>query len=138
MIFLGVDWGERRIGLATANSECPIATILPTITLAKSDNAIKAIMRARTEVSADVIVLGLPLDLSGKRGAKAKVAEKLADDLRAENLNVILWDERLTTEESRHLLVDAGISRKQRGKYLDGMAAQRILSSYLSANENKT
>lgn len=133
MIYLGVDLGTRRIGLAVADDECPVATVLPVATVKNPAEALKAVQKAYQQTNADVVVLGLPLDMSGRRGVKARESEQLAEQLRAAGITVELWDERLTTEEVRRELVGFGVSRKERTGFIDSLAAQKILSSYLAA-----
>lgn len=133
MVYLGIDLGTRRVGLAVADDECPVATVLPILPVKSPEEALAAVVRAYRENQADVAVLGLPLDMTGHRGAKAKEAEQFAEKLRAAGLAVELWDERLTTEEVRKQLVGAGVSRKDRTGFIDSLAAQKILSSYLDS-----
>ena len=133
MVYLGIDLGARRIGFAVADAECPVATVLPLAAVRSPEEALRAVVRVFQETGADVAVLGLPLDLSGHRGLKAREAETFAEKLRAAGLTVELWDERLTTEEVRRVMAGAGVSRKDRKGVIDSLAAQRILSSYLAA-----
>lgn len=133
MVYLGVDLGARRVGFAVADDECPVATVLPLVEVRSPEEALMAVVRVFQEHGADVAVLGLPLDLNGHRGLKAREAEAFAEKLRAKGVTVELWDERLTTEEVRRALVDFGVSRKDRKGFIDSLAAQRILSSYLAA-----
>ncbi|HQM53781.1 MAG TPA: Holliday junction resolvase RuvX, partial [bacterium] len=80
------------------------------------------------------IVVGLPLNMDGSEGPAARSARGFADSLRAAlNLPVFLWDERLTTAEADRFLKSAGLSRRKRSLRVDGIAAQRILQSYLDS-----
>ena len=79
------------------------------------------------------IVVGHPVGLSGQLGEMAKVCESVAQKLSADlGLEVILWDERLTTAEADRTMKDAGLSRKKRKKKVDQVAAQLILSGWMS------
>lgn len=133
MVYLGIDLGARRVGFAVADDECPVATVLPMAEVRSPEEALRAVVRVFQEQNAAVAVLGLPLDLNGHRGLKAREAEAFAEKLRAAGLTVELWDERLTTEEVRRSLVASGVSRKDRKGFIDSLAAQRILGSYLGA-----
>ena len=131
MRFLGIDYGTRRIGLA-AGDELGIATPIPA--LVEADPAARrrslaAVVRTRR---IQEIVLGLPLNMDGSEGFKAKETQAFAEELRKEfGLPVHLVDERLSSH-----LVESGMNQKQlreiRGKgIIDSRAAAVILQDYL-------
>lgn len=131
MRFLGIDYGTRRIGLATGD-ELGIATSLPALVeadLAVRRRALAAVVKQRR---IDEIVLGYPLNMDGSAGYKAKEMEALAVELRAEfGLPVHLVDERLTSH-----IAERGMNQKQlreiRAKgIIDSRAAAVILQDYL-------
>jgi putative Holliday junction resolvase len=131
MRFLGIDYGTRRIGLA-AGDELGIATPIPALVEAEPAarrRALAAVVKARR---IEEIVLGLPLNMDGSTGFKAKEVGAFADELRVEfGLPVHLVDERLSSH-----LVESGMSQKQlreiRGKgIIDSRAAAVILQDYL-------
>ncbi len=131
MRFLGIDYGTRRIGLATGD-ELGIATPLPALIepeLASRRRALAALVRQRR---VDELVLGYPLNMDGSAGFKAKEMEALAVELRAElGLPVHLVDERLTSH-----MAETGMNQKQlreiRAKgIIDSRAAAVILQDYL-------
>lgn len=134
MRILGVDLGARRVGLAVSDDGGMIASPLRVATVRDVQGAVQAVCQAANEVEAGRIVLGFPRDMSGKVGLKAREAESFADALRAEGLDVVLWDERLTTAEAERSLREANLSRKQRKRHLDAVAAQRILQAYLACH----
>jgi putative Holliday junction resolvase len=131
MRFLGIDYGTRRIGLA-AGDELGIATPIPALVEAEPAarrRALAAVVKTRR---IQEIVLGLPLNMDGSSGFKAKETEAFAEELRAEfGLPVHLVDERLSSH-----LVESGMNQKQlreiRGKgIIDSRAAAVILQDYL-------
>ena len=131
MRFLGIDYGTRRIGLA-AGDELGIATPIPALVEAEPEarrRALAAVVKTRR---IQEIVLGLPLNMDGSAGFKAKEAEAFAEELRNEfGLPVHLVDERLSSH-----LVESGMNQKQlreiRGKgIIDSRAAAVILQDYL-------
>lgn len=131
MRFLGIDYGTRRIGLA-AGDELGIATPIPALVEAEPAarrRALAAVVKTRR---IQEIVLGLPLNMDGSSGFKAKETEAFAAELRAEfGLPVHLVDERLSSH-----LVESGMNQKQlreiRGKgIIDSRAAAVILQDYL-------
>ena len=126
MRFLGIDYGTRRIGLA-AGDELGIATPIPALVEAEPEarrRALAAVVKTRR---IQEIVLGLPLNMDGSAGFKAKEAEAFAEELRNEfGLPVHLVDERLSSH-----LVESGMNQKQlreiRGKgIIDSRAAAVI------------
>jgi putative Holliday junction resolvase len=133
MIYLGVDLGARRIGFAVADTDCPVATPLPTREIKNPAAAAPTIAEVYRAHGADLAVIGLPLSMNGRHNDKVRDAENTAQKLTELGLNVKLWDERLTTEEARRELVALGVSRKSRGAIIDALAAQKILSSFLAA-----
>jgi putative Holliday junction resolvase len=131
MRFLGIDYGTRRIGLATGD-ELGIATPVPALVeadLAARRRALAAFVKQRR---IQEIVLGYPLNMDGSAGFKAKEMEALAAELRAEfGLPVHLVDERLTSH-----IAEQGMNQKQlreiRAKgIIDSRAAAVILQDYL-------
>ncbi len=131
MRFLGIDYGTRRIGLATGD-ELGVATPIPALVDAELSARRQALASLVKQRRIDELVLGYPLNMDGTTGYKAKETEALAAELRAElGLPVHLVDERLTSH-----LVEQGMNQKQlreiRAKgIIDSRAAAVILQDYL-------
>jgi len=135
MRILGVDLGERRIGIAA--SDLLGVTAQPVGVLeAKSEAEDIARVRERAEERrAGKIVIGLPLNMDGSEGAAARKARRFAAALEREaGLEVELWDERLTTVEAERMLIAANQRRARRRQVRDRVAAALILQSYLDAH----
>lgn len=131
---LGVDVGTVRVGLAKSDAGRVVATPLDTI--AGGDGlATRLAERARSE-GCDVVVVGLPLAMSGRDTASTRLARDLADGVRALGLTVELWDERLSSAEAERALLGAGRRRSQRRSERDRVAATLILQSWLDARSN--
>ncbi len=136
MRILGVDIGEKRIGLAVANTSIAIAQSLEVLKREDLESDIKKFREVVEEYDVKEIVIGLPLNMNGQQGRKAKEAIDFSELLaRRLKLKVRLWDERLTTVESERILLKADISRAKRKKVRDKLAAQLILQSYLDAKQ---
>ena len=144
MRILGLDVGERRIGVAAADSEARVA--LPIGVVERTDAAADAAAIARLieEQKAGALVLGLPISLNGSLGPQAQVVRAFGDELAARlGLPVEYWDERLSTVEAQRRLAPPGgrgrqrkQSRSTKGRQaprgrLDALAAVIILQSYL-------
>ena len=137
MIILGIDPGERRIGIAASDplglTARPL-TVIERGSLKEDLARIEAIVKQRR---ADRIVLGLPLNMDGTVGPQAKRVRRFAARLkRALGLEIILWDERLTTVEAESVgqeLAPAPRERERRRRRTDAVAAAVILQDYLEA-----
>lgn len=138
---LGVDLGTVRIGLALTDPSKLIASPHDTLPAgdASADDwsqtiAIK-LARVAAEVGADTVVIGLPQALSGNETTGTASARRVAAALRAAgDIDVQLWDERLTSVEAERMLIAAGERRAQRKGSRDRVAAAIILQSWLQAN----
>ena len=132
---LGVDLGERRIGLALSDPSRSVASPHDVLTRrashADDHTAIAGLARG---AGVTTIVVGLPLSLSGRDGPAAKAARAEADELRAAvgpGIDVVLHDERLTTVTAEAALQEAQMRRSDRQKVVDMVAAAVMLQSWL-------
>jgi len=129
---LGVDLGEKTIGLALSDVGRSIATPLETIRRSKFTPDAERIraLAARFEVGA--IVVGLPLNMDGSEGPRAQATRAFVRNLaRLIGLPIVFWDERLSTAAVTRTLLDADASRARRGEVVDKMAAAYILQGAL-------
>jgi putative Holliday junction resolvase len=86
------------------------------------------------EYKAEKIVLGFPKNMNNTLGERAEKTIELKEKLeRRTGLEVILWDERLTTVEAERTLMESGVRRENRKKYVDKIAAVFILQGYLDS-----
>ena len=133
MIWLALDLGERRIGVAVSDDAGIMAHPLTTLETGKRGGfPLDALRRLLEERSVDGIVVGLPRRLDGTHGPEAQAAEAVAEELRAAlDLPIETWDERLTTVEAERLLIEAGVRRKRRRGATDRIAAALILQGFL-------
>jgi putative Holliday junction resolvase len=132
---LGVDWGEKRIGLALSDETQTLAQPLATLTRRPGKRFPMATLRehiARHGVTA--VVVGLPLDAEGNEGESARAARALAEDIATRTqLPVALWDERFTTARVLGAVREMGGSTKGRKAEVDALAAALLLQHYLDA-----
>src|SRR5512140_2494677 len=134
MRILGVDHGEKNIGLAISD---------PTGTIAGPLNVIKHVSRAvdaahvaalAAENNAEMIVVGLSFDEEGQANAAGRSAERFAEALQTQtSLPIVMWDESMSTQDAQQFRLEMGAPRKKRGGHLDEAAAAVILQSYLEA-----
>ena len=132
--WMGVDFGDKRIGLALADDETKIAT--PWQNYARRTPEVDADffrMICRAE-GITKIVVGLPVLASGTEGDKAKHARKFAGWIKSvSGLEVCLWDERYTSVEADALLAHSKLPKKKKKARRDMLAAQIMLQDFLDA-----
>lgn len=128
---LAVDWGERRVGLAVCDPTGTLASGLETLVVAGPADAAARVTAVAREVEADSIVVGLPLLLSGERGAAAEAAGRFAAALAAASgLPVATYDERLTSALAGRRMRERGERGRAKGR-VDQDAAIALLESWL-------
>jgi len=134
-IFLGIDHGQARIGVAVSDALGMMAHPLETVSN-KGTAAIQRITELAAEKGASRIIVGLPRNMDGSEGDSAKSARAFATQLQeATGLPVDLRDERLTTAGAQRLFHDAGVNTRKSRKRIDMAAAQLILQNYLDARQ---
>jgi putative Holliday junction resolvase len=131
---LGVDYGSVRIGLAVSDSDRRIASPLATYQRKSEEQDVAYFKKLIEGEQIVLIVVGLPLHLSGQEGEKAREARQFGLWLgEATKLRIVYWDERFTTVEAEGHLLNAGLTRKRRRNRRDRVAAQILLQTYLDA-----
>lgn len=129
---LGIDPGEKRIGLAISDPLGFTAQGLETLRVVSAGETIRQIAETARRREVARVVIGLPLKMDGSEGEGARRARRLGERLEAElGLEVIFWDERLTSRQAEQALLEGRLSRKRRKEEADRLAAQLILQNYL-------
>jgi putative Holliday junction resolvase len=134
MRFMGLDVGDKRIGVAISDESALIASPRETLerTGNKKDIAHLLDLARREEVSE--ILVGMPWNLDGTAGPQADKVSRFVDALRASTeIPIAIWDERLSTVRAEEALIEADVSREKRRGVVDRVAAAIILQSYLDA-----
>lgn len=131
---MGIDHGAARIGVALSDELQMLAHPAETIALAKTADPVARIGALVREKNVERIVVGLPRHMNGSLGASAEEARSFAEKLRAAvGCEVETWDERLSTVAAHRALREAGKSSRQTRGYIDQVAAQMLLQSYLDS-----
>jgi putative Holliday junction resolvase len=132
---LGLDPGTKRIGVAVSDLSGSIASPLLVVARSRSaDHDLAEIARIARDEEADVIVVGLPLNMDGTAGPSARAATGFARRLATVvEVPVELHDERLTTVTADRSMLDAGLDAVQRRQRVDKVAAAIMLQSWLDA-----
>ncbi|HPW45288.1 MAG TPA: Holliday junction resolvase RuvX [bacterium] len=140
MRIICLDVGEKRIGVAASDPFGWTAQPVEVITRKKILNDFKRIEFLCRELSAELLLIGIPLDAEGGVGLQARKVRKFADKLllHLEKSGITIpmeyWDERYSTAEAERRLVESDLSRAKRKRVIDKMAAVVILEGYLFAN----
>ena len=132
MRLLGLDLGEKTIGLALSDTTLTVATPMETLKRGKFGADAALLEKIIVEHGIGGLVVGLPLNMDGSDGPSAQSARAFARNFAARNLlPVVLCDERLSTAAVTRTLLDADASRKRRAALVDKMAAAYILQGAL-------
>ncbi len=131
---MGIDYGTARIGVALSDELQMLAHPAETIAVAKIANPAARLAALVQEKNVERIVVGLPRHMNGSVGASAEEARAFADKLKAlVSCEVQTWDERLSTVAAHRALQEAGKTSRQTRGYIDQVAAQMLLQSYLDS-----
>ena len=140
MRIMGLDYGSKTIGVAISD---PLGLTAQGIEIIRREDenklrkSLRRIEELISEYQVEEIVLGFPKNMNNTIGERAQKSLELKEMLeRRCGLPVIMWDERLTTVEANRTLMDSGVRRENRSKYVDMIAAVFILQGYLDAKAN--
>lgn len=141
MRIIGLDYGSRTVGVAVSDPLGITAQAVETITR-KDENKLRRtcarIEELIREYQAERIVLGLPKHMNNDIGDRAEKSMEFGRMLeRRTGLEVVMWDERLTTVEAERTLIENKVRREDRKKYIDQIAAVLILQGYLDQIRNE-
>ena len=133
MRIMGIDYGDSRVGVALSEPLGITAQGLATLPNKVYTKMLDALVSLVNEHGVEKIVLGMPKNLNGTSGDRAEVTEAFRADLdsRLDGVDIILWDERLTTVQAAGILNVTNTRGKDRKNVIDTVAASIILQSYL-------
>ncbi len=142
MRLMGLDYGSKTVGVAISDPFGWTAQPIETITRKDEDNLVATIERLGELIKANEVgkvVLGLPKNMNNTEGERAELTRKFERRLLREfEVEVIMWDERLSTMGASRILDEAGgVRKKNQKKVIDKMAAVLILQSYLDSHPTK-
>ena len=134
MRIMGLDYGERRIGVAMSDLFGWTAQGLEVIDRKATADPVARISELIQEHEVGSIVVGLPKNMNGTIGPSGENCIAFAETLKQTlDLPVRMWDERLTTVSAEKTLLEADVSRRKRKQVIDKMAAAILLQSYLDS-----
>ncbi len=136
---LGVDPGEKRIGLSISDPTQTIASPLIVIDhQSRSEDALR-IINAAEEYEAVLIIVGTPDEMDQEPSFQGRKSIRLRDELLLQgSIPIQLWNEYRSTKKAQSARREMGVPRKKRAGHLDDLAATVILQSYLNAQQDKT
>ena len=137
MRVIGLDYGSKTVGVAVSDPLGLTAQGVETIEIKEENKLRKTLARIEElvrEYGAEKIVLGFPKNMNNTIGDRAQKSLEFKEKLeRRTGLEVILWDERLTTVSAERTLMESRVRREERKKYVDKIAAVFILQGYLDS-----
>tara|TARA_B100000586_G_C20068437_1_gene409572 strand:- start:38 stop:499 length:462 start_codon:yes stop_codon:yes gene_type:complete len=134
---LSIDYGEKRIGIAISNPECSIA--LPSEVLERKKkiidiNHIKTIIEQK---KIQALLVGMPYNMDGSESVNCQSVKDFINNLlKIINIDIIFWDERLSTVAQEKILINNNVSRKKRKKVIDKIVASGLLQDFLDYLKN--
>jgi putative Holliday junction resolvase len=135
---LAIDFGLKRLGLAVSDPLGITAQGLPTLQRTRLEEDLRRLGRLAEEYSAETVILGNPLGLSGGATEMSRRVAEFAEKLRKQlKCPVELWDERLTSVEANRVLRDSGMGIGKRRQAADRVAATLLLQNYLDYRANE-
>jgi len=137
---LALDLGQARIGVAVSDLLGWTAQPLEVIQTRRPPVAIARIKKLVEEYEAGTVLLGMPYNMDGTEGPQAQWVRQFGTRLAraVKRVEIVYWDERLTTVESDQLLMEWGMNNKKRKARRDKIAAALILKSFLESRESQS
>lgn len=137
MRVIGLDYGSVTCGVAISDETLLIASPVETIRYKTMEELLTKLDIYFNEYKIDKIVLGNPINLDGSISTRSELTLLFKDELiKRYNKEVIMMDERLTSVIVNNMLIMGNISRENRKKVVDKLAASVILQSYLDRSNN--
>jgi len=139
MRIMGIDYGDTRVGIALSDPLEITAQGHTTLLNKVYPKMIEALLKIVSEYNVERIVLGMPKNLNGTSGDRVEVTNRFYADLKEKlpHMDIVLWDERLTTVQAAGILNVTNTRGKDRKNVIDTVAASIILQSYLDYNRNR-
>ena len=129
---MGIDYGDKRIGVALSDLLCIISSPYEVFINKGEEESLKHLDKIIKENDVDEIAMGLPLNMDGSEGERARLhrefGQKLSD---FSSVTVHFVDERLTSAEAEEILISSGVRREKRKELIDKLSAQIILQTFI-------
>jgi len=134
---LGLDIGERRIGVAVSDPSGSVATPVKVLDTAKVLGDARVLKHLADDYEVELLVVGLPLSMDGSEGPQADAVRRIAKRV-AQHLPVpmVFFDERLSSVQAKRVMTEAGVSDKDKRGKIDMVAASLFLQNYLDSRRD--
>jgi len=134
---MAIDYGDARTGIAVSDESASLAGEAWVLHEKDLPAAAQKITEEAAARGVGVIVVGYPKNMNGTVGPRAEKSERLTECLRSQSeIEIVLWDERLTTMSAHRILTETGRFGQKRRKTVDAVAATLILENYLNYLSN--
>jgi putative Holliday junction resolvase len=135
-VLLGIDVGEKTLGIAASDAMRMIASPVCTINRRKFKDDMIEFKKIIDKYQAVGLVVGLPLNMDGSSGRKVQSVKTFASNVARETkLEVKFWDERMSSQVAEKMMLSMDLSRSKRDERIDKLAATYILQGFLDANK---
>lgn len=133
--YMSLDIGDRTIGIAVSDLLGLTAQGVETIRRRKEEDDLKRLGELMEQYETRSLVSGLPRNMDGTEGDRCSIVKDFMAKVKETypDIEVVFWDERLSTVAAARSLIEADVSRKKRKKVIDKMAAVFILQGYLDS-----
>ncbi len=134
MRIMGIDYGDKRIGIAVSDSfgwtAQGVETVVRSYDMTNTMDRIKQLVK---EYNVDKIVVGFPINMNGTIGPRGEKTIEFIESLKKQlkDIDVVKWDERLSTVAAQRTMHEIGIKTSRKKSIVDQIAASYILQSYL-------
>jgi putative Holliday junction resolvase len=131
---MGLDYGEKRIGVAVSDEAAMISQPLAVVVRKSRQKDLEALNELVKKYCPERIVIGYPVRLDGTEGIQCQKVSRFADILASHlHLPVVRWDETFSTKEAEEILMHSHMKREKRKEVVDKLAASIILQDYLKS-----
>ena len=136
MVYIGIDFGDRRVGIA--RSDGVLATAVCTVKVSGFADAVKKCAEKIKELGGESVVIGLPRNMDSTEGFRAERTRRFGEALAlSTGISPEYFDERLTTVRAHAFMNDADLAPKRKKGMVDSLSAEIILQDYLDSLKNR-
>lgn len=130
---MGIDYGDKRIGVAMTDALCIISSPYEVFENRSQKASLQHLAELIKQFNVDEVAMGLPLNMDGSEGERAKIHRAFGEKLaKLSGVKVDYVDERLTSAEAEEILIQSKVRREKRKELIDKLSAQIILQTYLN------
>lgn len=135
---MGIDYGDKRIGIALTDALCIISSPFEVYQNKGIEDAVSHIASLVKEYNVGEIAMGLPVNMDGTEGERAVLHRAIGAQIAEKTgVEVFYIDERLTSAEAEEILISSGVRREKRKELIDKISAQIILQTHIESKRGK-